>query len=74
VSDRAGFLNVWGRRFNPATGQPVGLIFQVTRFDGLRQAFAGDLGSVDVAITAGQLFVPMTEMSAQIWIREHLDR
>jgi Tol biopolymer transport system component/DNA-binding winged helix-turn-helix (wHTH) protein len=74
VSDRSGFLNVWGRRFDPATGQPAGPVFQVTRFDGLRQAFPGDLRSVDMAVTNDRLFVPLTEISGQVWVLEHLDR
>jgi Tol biopolymer transport system component/DNA-binding winged helix-turn-helix (wHTH) protein len=74
VSDRSGFLNVWGRRFDPATGQPEGPVFQVTRFDGLRQAFPGDLRSVDMAVTTDRLFVPVTEISGQVWVLEHLDR
>lgn len=74
TSDRAGFLNVWGRKVDHITGRPDGPIFQVTRFDGLRQAFAADLSSVDMAVTPDRLFVPMTETSGQIWIFEHLNR
>jgi hypothetical protein len=72
VSNRGAFLNVWGRRMDPDSGQPVGPLFQVTRFDGLRQAFAPDLRSVDVAVTADRLFVPVTETSSQIWILDHV--
>jgi Tol biopolymer transport system component len=74
VSDRSGFLNVWGRRFDPATGLPRGPVFQVTKFDGLRQALPGDLRSVDMAVTTDQLFVPLTEVSGQVWVLEHLAR
>ena len=74
VSNRGGFLNVWGRRVNPDSGKPVGSLFQVTRFDGLRQSFAPDLRDVDLAVTKARLFVPVTEISTQIWVLENVAR
>jgi Tol biopolymer transport system component len=74
VSSRGGFLNVWGRRVNPESGQPVGPVFQVTRFDGLRQAFAPDLRFVDLSVTNDRLFVPVTETSRQVWILDDIGR
>lgn len=74
VSNRGGFLNVWGRPVNPETGRPDGALFQVTHFDGLRQSFAGDLRSVDIAVTHDRLFVPMTETAGQIRILDDVDR
>ncbi len=37
VSDRGGFLNVWGLRFDPAKGTRVGEPFPVTTFESPRQ-------------------------------------
>jgi Tol biopolymer transport system component/DNA-binding winged helix-turn-helix (wHTH) protein len=74
VSDQGGFLNVWARRFDPAGGRPIGPAFQVTRFDGLRRAFAPDLNVVDMAVTADRLFVPVTEVSSQIWVLDDIHR
>jgi dipeptidyl aminopeptidase/acylaminoacyl peptidase len=37
VSDRGGFLNVWGIRFDPATGTRMGEPFRVTTFESPRQ-------------------------------------
>lgn len=67
VSNRGGFLNISGRRFDSATGQPVGDVFQATAFDGIRRGLATDLSVVDVAVTNTQLFIPITERSGQIW-------
>ena len=33
ISNRTGFFNVWGRRFDPASGQPIGEVFRVTNFE-----------------------------------------
>ena len=33
VSSRGGFFNVWGRRFDPLMGSPVGEAFRITNFN-----------------------------------------
>ena len=74
VSNRSGFLNIWGRRFDPAKGEAVGEAFQATRFEGPRQGLATDLNLVDFSARAGQLFVPVTERTAGIWVLEGVGR
>lgn len=74
VSNRGGFLNIWGRRVNATTGLPVGEVFRATQFDGPRYGLATNLNMVDVAVADGRLFVPITETSSQIWALEDTTR
>ena len=74
ISDRGGALNVWGQRFDPARGRIVGAPFRVTSFAGENRAIPAAFGPIEMAITTRQLFVPIKESSAEIWILDHVDR
>jgi len=71
TSDRSGFFNIWGVRFNQATGEPVGDAFQVTTFNGNRFMSGQDF---PYSIGANRLIVNLTEYSGDIWILENVDR
>jgi hypothetical protein len=69
LSNRGAFFNVWGRRFDPANGQPIGEPFQVTSFHGPRLMISPDnIPSVGIAATADRLVLPITEASGQLWV------
>jgi Tol biopolymer transport system component len=69
LSNRGGFFNVWGRRFDPAAGQPVGSPFRVTDFHSPRLMISPDnIPSVGIAVAAEQLVLPITEASGQLWV------
>jgi Tol biopolymer transport system component/DNA-binding winged helix-turn-helix (wHTH) protein len=68
LSSRDGALNLWGQRFDKAAGRTVGDPFRVTSFKGVQQALPSDLGRVEIAISASQLFLPLTETSGAIWM------
>jgi Tol biopolymer transport system component/DNA-binding winged helix-turn-helix (wHTH) protein len=74
VSNRDGFLNVWGRRWDPKTGVARGEVFQVTHFDSPGHQLPARLQSVDVALARNQLFVPVTETTGQIWMLKDMAR
>jgi Tol biopolymer transport system component/DNA-binding winged helix-turn-helix (wHTH) protein len=74
ASDRGGLWNVWGRRFDSATGKPVGDSFRVTSFDSPRQTLATQLSRMQFAVTADRLFLPLTETSGELWMLENIDR
>jgi Tol biopolymer transport system component/DNA-binding winged helix-turn-helix (wHTH) protein len=74
VSDRQGMLNVWGLRFDPATGKPAGEPFKVTSFASPRQTISAELGRMQIAVTATQLFLPVTETSGELWLLDNVDR
>jgi dipeptidyl aminopeptidase/acylaminoacyl peptidase len=73
ISNREGRSNVWGRRFDPATGQPQGEPFRVTAFEETRRTLAPDIGQMDMVITPRQIFLPLHEASGGIWILETSD-
>jgi len=70
LSARDGTLNLWGRRFDPASGTPAGDPFRVTSFGATGPALPRDLARVEIAIAANRLFVPITEASGTIWMLE----
>ena len=51
LSNRNGFWNLWGRRFDPETGKPAGDAFQVSRFDSSLQMVPSNVSDLQIAIT-----------------------
>ena len=75
ASNRGGAFNIWGRRFDPATGAPIGDIFQVTSFDSSRQMLSPDhITEIEIAVTQNRLILPLTDASGEIWILGSVDR
>ncbi len=74
VSTRSGFLNVWGRRFDPSKGQPVGGPFRVTAFQSPRQMVPDRITSLGISLTENQFAIPIAEVSGSIWMLEDVDR
>jgi Tol biopolymer transport system component/DNA-binding winged helix-turn-helix (wHTH) protein len=73
VSNRSGYLNVWGRRFNPATGEPEGSVFRVTSFETPNRMLAPSISGMEIGISADRLVVPLTEASGHIWMLNSVD-
>jgi dipeptidyl aminopeptidase/acylaminoacyl peptidase len=74
VSPRNGVLSVWARRFDAATGTPIGGIFQVTSFNSPRQMISAQLSQMQIAVANTRLFLPITETQSELWILEDVDR
>lgn len=74
VSRRSGVANVWGRRFDPATGEAVGDAFAVTTFGSAHFQLSPQTVQMDIAVTATDLLLPMTESHSDIWMLDHIDR
>lgn len=74
ISNRTGFFNVWGIRFDPATGQPIGEPFPVTTFDNPGRMILEDVRTMELALTADRLILPITEQTGNIWILENAER
>jgi len=75
VSGRSGFFNVWGRRFDPTGGKPVGEAFRVTAFESPGQMMSPRLVQlIGISLAADRLVLPITEVSGSIWILENVDR
>jgi Tol biopolymer transport system component/DNA-binding winged helix-turn-helix (wHTH) protein len=74
VTNRGGFLNVWGIRFDLVKGQPVGEPFRVTAFESPSQMVFPRIAPLNIALTVDRLFLNITEMSGSVWIVENVDR
>ena len=74
LTDRDGFLNVWGRRFDPALGKPVGEPFRLTAFGSEQRAIPARFGQLEMAVTSNHVFLPLQEKSGNIWLLDHIDK
>jgi Tol biopolymer transport system component len=74
LSDRFGFFNVWGRHLDPDTGTPVGPPFQVTSIGSVRRSVSSELPQTQIAVTASELFLPITETTGELWMLEGVDQ
>ncbi|MPY91232.1 MAG: hypothetical protein GEU99_25390 [Luteitalea sp.] len=74
LSNRTGFFNVWGRRFDPQRGKPVGEPFQVSQFDSSVQMVRNDVSNLQIAVTRDRLILPITQTLGAIWVLENVDQ
>jgi Tol biopolymer transport system component len=75
VSGRSGFFNVWGIRFDPGKGKPVGLPFAVTTFNSLSFMVPRHItGSVGFSLTQDRLVLPLAQESGNVWVLENVDQ
>ncbi|MGH9841215.1 MAG: winged helix-turn-helix domain-containing protein [Blastocatellia bacterium] len=74
VSNRTGFFNVWGVRFDLRTGKPAGEAFRVTEFESPGRMVLPLLGRMELALAAERLVLPIMEVSGSIWVLENVDR
>jgi Tol biopolymer transport system component/DNA-binding winged helix-turn-helix (wHTH) protein len=74
LSNRTGFFNLWGRRFDPDAGVALGEPFEVTRFVGPARTIPPRMIQLGVAITANELVLPISDVSSNIWVLEGLGR
>jgi Tol biopolymer transport system component len=74
LSDRAGFFNVWGIRFDPAKGKPLGEPFRVTSFDSPTSMIPRRAALVQISLTEDRLVLPIAQASGNIWVLDNVDR
>ena len=74
VSNRTGFFNVWGIGFDPASGQPRGEPFRVTNFESPARMVLPDVATMEMALAADRIVLPIIEVSGGIWILENVGR
>lgn len=74
ISQRTGFLNVWGIHFDPEQGRPQGQPFRVTSFESPRLMLADNLDWVSMSLTEHQLVLSMKETSGSIWTLHDIDK
>jgi Tol biopolymer transport system component/DNA-binding winged helix-turn-helix (wHTH) protein len=74
VSGRGGFFNVWGIRFDPAEGKPVGEPFRVSAFEGPGLMIPKWIPPVELSLNQDKLVLNMAEVSGGIWVLDNVDR
>ena len=74
LSNRTGFWNLWGRRFDRDAGTAIGEPFQVSRFDSSVQMVGPNVSGLQMAITRDRLILPVTQTSGAVWVLENVDR
>ena len=70
------YLNLWGVRFDPDRGIPMGDAFQLTQFDtpSLGLTISPDVGATDIGISGRRAVLTMQTVRGHIWVMENVDR
>ena len=74
LSNRTGFYNVWGIRFDPVAGKPLGEPFLVAAFESPSRMIFPVLNASELGVSANRLVVTIREVSGNIWTLENVDR
>jgi dipeptidyl aminopeptidase/acylaminoacyl peptidase len=74
VSGQGGFYNVWGIRFDPSSGKPIGQAFQVSRFDSPGLVVPQQIPPVALSITEEKMALTLADSSGGIWVLDNVDR
>ena len=74
ISNRTGLFNLWGRRFDPVRGRPLGAPFQVTGFDSPSRIICDRTSEANIALSRHRLVLPVTEISGNLWMLENIEK
>jgi dipeptidyl aminopeptidase/acylaminoacyl peptidase len=74
LSRRGGFFNVWGIRFDPVHGKPVGQPFKITALDRASLMVPQDIQPVALSISQKSLVLTASEVSGSIWTLDNADK
>jgi len=74
LSNRTGFFNVWGIRFDSDQGRPIGEPFRVTAFESPGRMISSVISAAEISVVPNKLAVPITEVSGNIWMLDSVDR
>jgi Tol biopolymer transport system component len=69
-----GFFNVWGIRFDPAKGKPVGEPFRVTSFERPSLMIFEYPYAIALSVQQDKLVLTMAETSGSIWVLDNVDQ
>jgi Tol biopolymer transport system component/DNA-binding winged helix-turn-helix (wHTH) protein len=70
---RGGFFDVWGIRFDPETGRPVGDPFPVTTLHSPSLMIPEYMGAVEMSVSRKNLVLTLGQLSGGIWILDNVD-
>jgi Tol biopolymer transport system component/DNA-binding winged helix-turn-helix (wHTH) protein len=74
ISEKNGFSNVWGIRFDPSLEKVLGQPFQLTLFETPSLMFPTLIEPSDISIAPGRLALTLQDTSGSIWILDNVDR
>jgi Tol biopolymer transport system component len=74
ISLRGGVYNIWGIRFDPTNGQPVGEAFRVTAFENPSLMIPDRINRIELSLTQDKLVLTMEDRSGSIWMLDNVDR
>lgn len=75
LSDRSGFFNIWGVRFDPAKAAAVGEPFQISYFDTPDLMLpAGFIGSFDLSISRDELALNLSQRAGNLWVLDDVEK
>lgn len=73
-NEGSSFFNVWGIRFDPNRGRPVGEPFVITKFDSPGLMISTDVAASELGLSAQRVVLPMATVTGNIWMLENVDR
>jgi WD40 repeat protein len=74
ISNRTGFFNIWGRRFDPVRGQAIGEAMRITNFENPGRMIPSKIVPMEMSLTADRFVVPIMEVSGSVWILENVNQ
>jgi serine/threonine protein kinase/Tol biopolymer transport system component len=74
MASRTGSFNLYGIRFDPGEGKPLGESFLVKAFENPGQRVLQRVVDMQLALSEHRFVLPMTHVSGNIWVLENVDR
>ncbi len=74
LTNRGGFYNLAGVRFDPDRGIAVGRPFDVTHFNSPSLTIPPFMPRVEIAIAAHRVVLPMMSSTGSIWMLDNVDK
>jgi Tol biopolymer transport system component len=70
----SSFYNLWGARFDPDRGMPIGEPFKITKFDSPGLVISPDIAGSEIGIAQRRAVLTMATVTGNIWMLENVDR
>ena len=74
LSNSGGLFSVWGIRFDPIKGKPIGEPFRVAGFEKPSLMIPTAIPEVALSVTQDKLVVTVEERSGSIWVLDNVDQ
>ena len=66
-------MNVWARRFDPERGEAVAEAFEVTTFETPARMLLPRMKQLHMALVNERMILPMTDVSASVWVLDNVN-